>query len=92
MLSSTLETIGTLLPRQDAPVVMPTFDKDPGPLVNASIWTMTAIGTAFLAARVYCKTIRTTNMWWDDYLLIAGWVSSSLMLALARKPTDRMSL
>lgn len=54
---------------------MPTFDKDPGPLVNASIWAMTAVGTVFLAARIYCKTIRTTNMWWDDYLLISGWVS-----------------
>ncbi|KAH7362754.1 hypothetical protein B0T11DRAFT_328790 [Plectosphaerella cucumerina] len=79
MLFLVLETIGGLVPRQDAPAagdtafVMPTFDKDPGPLVNASIWTMTAVGTVFLAARVYFKTIHTANMWWDDYLLIAGW-------------------
>ncbi|OIW27870.1 hypothetical protein CONLIGDRAFT_646091 [Coniochaeta ligniaria NRRL 30616] len=52
----------------------PTFTKDPGPVVIAAIWSMFAISSCFLILRVYCRAIRTRAMWWDDYLLIAGWV------------------
>lgn len=53
---------------------MPDFDNDPAPVVISAMWSMLAVSTVFLALRVYCRAFRTRAMWWDDYLLIAGWV------------------
>ncbi|KAB5585686.1 hypothetical protein GE09DRAFT_1071591 [Coniochaeta sp. 2T2.1] len=68
---------------------MPVFTNDPGPVVTASIWSMFAISSCFLIARVYCRAIRARAMWWDDYLLIAGWVfllaSNALITELMRR-------
>jgi hypothetical protein len=41
----------------------------------ASIWSLATLATIFLALRVYCKWFRHHSMWWDDYVLIAAWVS-----------------
>jgi hypothetical protein len=49
-----------------------------GPQVNFTIWLLTALSAAFLALRVYCKFLRHRGLWWDDYLLIASWVSASV--------------
>lgn len=57
-----------------------TFTKDPGPVVIAAIWSMFAISSCFLILRVYCRAIRTRAMWWDDYLLVAGWVWLHLVI------------
>lgn len=51
-----------------------------GPQVNFTIWLLTALSAAFLALRVYCKFLRHRGLWWDDYLLIASWVSASVSI------------
>lgn len=53
---------------------MPVFTNDPAPVVISAMWSMLAVSTAFLVLRVYCRAFRVRAMWWDDYLLIAGWV------------------
>ncbi|KAK0612021.1 hypothetical protein B0T14DRAFT_439154 [Immersiella caudata] len=49
--------------------------EDYGPQVNFVIWLLTALSAAFLALRVYCKFLRHRGLWWDDYVLIASWIS-----------------
>jgi hypothetical protein len=49
---------------------------DFGPQINLAIWFLTAVSSAFLALRVYCKFLRHRGLWWDDYLLIGSWVST----------------
>jgi len=46
-----------------------------GPKLNAVIWTLTGVSAVFLALRLYCKTSRAKGMWWDDWVLLAAWVS-----------------
>lgn len=51
---------------------------DFGPQINFVIWFLTAVSSAFLALRVYCKFLRHRGLWWDDYLLIGSWVSAPI--------------
>jgi hypothetical protein len=51
---------------------------NPGPTVNAAIWSVGTVSTLFLFLRVYCKQVRAKGMWWDDYLLTVSWVCSLL--------------
>jgi hypothetical protein len=46
-----------------------------GPHLNIANWTLTGMALAFLALRVYCKSIQGRGLWWDDHFLIASWVS-----------------
>ena len=46
---------------------------DPAPVVTPAIWVMIALATVFLALRLYCR-IAKSHLWWDDYILIVGWV------------------
>jgi hypothetical protein len=46
-----------------------------GPHFNAAIWVLTGLAAVFLALRMYCKRIRRKNLWWDDLVLIASFVS-----------------
>lgn len=48
-----------------------------GPQLNGLVWFLTAISVLFLGLRVYAKLWRGRRLWWDDYVLIAGWVSQS---------------
>ncbi|KAI0387453.1 hypothetical protein F5Y04DRAFT_274306 [Hypomontagnella monticulosa] len=45
---------------------------DNGPQVNRTIWACAAIATLFLGLRVACKWRRRSNLWWDDWILIAS--------------------
>lgn len=45
--------------------------------VNAGLWTLFFGATVFLGLRLYCKYTRRTRLWYDDYMLILSWVSSS---------------
>ncbi|GAP84920.1 putative integral membrane protein [Rosellinia necatrix] len=63
-----------------------------GVVLNAVNWTLTALAAVFLGLRVYCKLSRGRGLWWDDYILIAAFVStltavafitSSIMLGFA---------
>ncbi|KAJ2990454.1 hypothetical protein NUW58_g2940 [Xylaria curta] len=63
-----------------------------GVVLNAVNWTFTSLAAVFLSLRVYCKISRGRGLWWDDYILIAafvtavgavGFVTSSIMLGFA---------
>lgn len=42
-------------------------------LVSVS-WGLTALASAFLGLRLYCKFSTRRGLWWDDRILIAAWV------------------
>lgn len=48
---------------------------DFGPTVIAICIALTVVSAIFLGLRMYCKIIRGRRFWWDDYILIAAWVS-----------------
>lgn len=52
---------------------MPSGDPSLAYRVLCSTWPMITISGTFLALRLYCRAVRTRQMWWDDYLLIIGW-------------------
>ncbi|KAI1276149.1 hypothetical protein F5Y07DRAFT_367327 [Xylaria sp. FL0933] len=52
-----------------------------GVVLNAVNWTLTALAAVFLALRVYCKISRSRGLWWDDYVLIAAFIT--LLLGVA---------
>ncbi|KAI6086112.1 hypothetical protein F4821DRAFT_278696 [Hypoxylon rubiginosum] len=45
-----------------------------GPMMNAVNWTLVALATTFLGLRIYCKFSRHRGLWWDDHVLIFGWI------------------
>lgn len=45
-----------------------------GLALNLIVWFFTGIAAMFLALRVYAKTWKRRPLWWDDFVLIAGWV------------------
>lgn len=52
---------------------------NPSSQVNGGIWSLFVGTTAFLALRIWCKITRRHGLWWDDYILIASWVSTRLL-------------
>jgi len=46
-----------------------------GAQFNVAIWILTGAAALFIALRMYCKFVRNKKMWWDDYILIASFVS-----------------
>ncbi|KAH8890035.1 hypothetical protein GQ53DRAFT_651221 [Thozetella sp. PMI_491] len=63
-----------------------TIHNSNGDRLNALTWTLTGLACVFLGMRVFCKLVRQTSLWWDDYLLIASGftlVASSVMLTIA---------
>jgi hypothetical protein len=57
-----------------------TWQDDPsapnnGPRTNVIVWSLTALATAFLGLRVFCKIKKHRGLWWDDWFLVASWVS-----------------
>ena len=77
--SDTMSTSTEIL--EDSPVsgvVVPpeqTHD-DYGPQINLTLWGLSIVAAIWLVVRVYCKYARHRGLWWDDYVLIASWVSS----------------
>ncbi|KAK4641831.1 hypothetical protein QC761_504290 [Podospora bellae-mahoneyi] len=54
---------------------------DYGHQINFTIWFLTALSAAFLALRVYSKSLRHRGLWWDDHVLIASWIALALSCA-----------
>ncbi|KAI1351445.1 hypothetical protein F5Y01DRAFT_283172 [Xylaria sp. FL0043] len=52
-----------------------------GVVLDAVNWTLTALAAVFLSLRVYCKISRSRGLWWDDYVLIAAFIT--LLLGVA---------
>ncbi|CAG9955768.1 unnamed protein product [Clonostachys rosea f. rosea IK726] len=56
-------------------------------IVIPAIWSMVGITTAFFSSKIYTRITRSGQTWWDDYLLIIGWIlliaaGSTLTVAL----------
>jgi hypothetical protein len=49
---------------------------------------LTGLAAVFLGLRLYCKRIRQNKLWWDDYILIAAFVSSPHPWNLRKLPID----
>ena len=47
-----------------------------GTVLLQSMWTEFAITTVILAARLYTRTILVRKVLWDDFLMLAAYVSS----------------
>lgn len=43
--------------------------------MNAVVWLLVGLSGLFLGLRIYCKFMKSRGLWWDDYLLIASWLS-----------------
>ena len=54
----------------------PRAAENSGPQLNATVWSLTVLSLVFLGLRLYSKLWRRRRLWWDDYVLVAGWVSS----------------
>ena len=51
---------------------------DGGPILLGVAWILTFIATTFLFLRIYCKVVITKRpLWWDDWILVGGWVRST---------------
>lgn len=48
---------------------------DIGVNINGVDWSLTAVSGLILGIRLYVKLARRRGLWWDDYLLLASWVS-----------------
>ena len=61
------------------PEQLATFPHDnAGPRLLSSIWPLLGLAALFLGLRIYCKVSRHNRLWWDDYVLIASWVSCTV--------------
>jgi hypothetical protein len=59
-----------------------------GERLNVSVWCLFSAATVFLLLRVYCRFLGRRNLWWDDWILIAGWVSFAFSPACAQWLVD----
>lgn len=50
---------------------------DNGPLIVGVTWWLTFFSGGFLGLRIYAKVTRRQGLWWDDWILIASWVSNT---------------
>ena len=48
---------------------------DNGSVIVGVSWWLCFLCGVFLALRVYAKLSGGQRLWWDDYTLIASWVS-----------------
>ena len=46
-----------------------------GPYLLRVIWVLGGLSTVLLGLRIFSKLWRRRPLWWDDYVLIAAWVS-----------------
>ena len=60
---------------------------DQGPRILISTWVLTGLSCAFLALRLFCKFKANRGLWWDDYILVASWVSSWPILWIPSTPS-----
>jgi hypothetical protein len=58
---------------------MESMVDDFGPRLNVTIWSLTGVAALFLGLRIYCKVWRGRPVRWDDCVLVASWVSVSML-------------
>lgn len=45
-----------------------------GPELDVIVWPLVFVAAIFLFLRVLSKNRQNRRLWWDDYILISGWV------------------
>ncbi|KAL1608877.1 hypothetical protein SLS59_002068 [Nothophoma quercina] len=63
---------------------------DNGPVIVGITWWLTFLCGGFLGLRIYAKLSRRQGLWWDDWILISSWVSTSA--DMQRPCTDRVQI
>lgn len=48
---------------------------NPSAEIYVGLWTLFVGASVFLALRLWCKITRRHGLWYDDYVLIAAYVS-----------------
>lgn len=51
------------------------MEDDRGPQLLAVVCLLVVLAGLFLGLRIYCKVMRQKGLWWDDWIMIAAWVS-----------------
>lgn len=64
-------------------------EEDHGPLMSGCIWGLWTISTLFVCLRVHVR-LRHARIWWDDAVLLLGWVRNFVLHAQREKPTTDM--
>lgn len=54
-----------------------THQESRGPEVDIALWSLTAASSLFLTLRIYCKSYKHKDLWWDDWILILSWVRAA---------------
>ncbi|KAK0750323.1 hypothetical protein B0T18DRAFT_428285 [Schizothecium vesticola] len=50
---------------------------DYGPQLNIIVWLLISISALFLFTRLYLKACQNRGLWWDDYFLLAAWLTQA---------------
>lgn len=50
---------------------------DYGPQLNIIVWLLISISALFLFTRLYLKACQNRGLWWDDYVLLAAWLTQA---------------
>lgn len=54
-----------------------THEESRGSEVDIALWSLTAASCLFLTLRIYCKSYKHKDLWWDDWILILSWVRAA---------------
>lgn len=54
---------------------MASVVEDYGPRLNVTIWSLTNVALLFLGIRIALKVWRGRPVRWEDWVLVAAWVS-----------------
>lgn len=48
-----------------------------GAYINAIGWLLLSLAGLVVGARIWAKVSARKGLWWDDYIVVAAWVSMS---------------
>lgn len=55
-------------------------DEGFGSYINAIGWLLLSLAGIVVGARIWAKISARKGLWWDDYIVIAAWVSITMSL------------
>ncbi|KAK1832925.1 hypothetical protein QBC39DRAFT_380988, partial [Podospora conica] len=50
---------------------------DYGPQLNIIVWLLISVSALFLFTRLYLKACQNRGLWWDDWVLLAAWLTQA---------------
>jgi len=69
------------------------FEIDPkvdyGPQLNIIVWLLISVSALFLFTRLYLKACQNRGLWWDDYVLLAAWLTQAAHAAIVTFLVDK---